>query len=121
MKGVLIVGHGSRRRETEMILESVVEMAKKELEEIPMEIAYMEFGTQDIPTALDTLLSKGVDDIAVVPYFLYDGMHIKKDIPEELEKYRLTHPGIKISMGKPLGADERLAAILADRIRDACE
>ena len=117
MRGVLIVGHGSRRKETEFILESVVEMAKKKISEMPMEIAYMEFSERTIPAGLDSLITQGVDEIAVVPYFLYDGIHIREDIPEALEEYKSEHPGIKIKMGKPLGEDERLAAILTDRIR----
>jgi len=118
MKGVLIVGHGSRRKETGQILESVVEMARKKLREIPTEIAYMEFSERSIPAGLDALIAQGVNDIAVVPYFLFDGVHIKEDIPQMIEEYRSAHPGIKFKMGKPLGADQRIAAILADRISE---
>jgi sirohydrochlorin ferrochelatase len=34
-----------------------------------------------------------------------------------VEKYAAGYPGLKIAMGEPLGIDERLADILADRIR----
>ena len=118
MKGVLIVGHGSRRKETEQILESVVEMARTKLQEIPTEIAYMELSERNIPTGLDALIAQGVDDIAVVPYFLFDGVHIKEDIPQAIEEYKSAHPNIKFNMGSPLGADQRLAAILADRVSE---
>ena len=118
MRGVLIVGHGSRRKETELTLESVVAMTKNKLSETPMEIAYMEFSERTIPAGLDSLITQGVDEIAVVPYFLYDGIHIREDIPEVLEEYRSVHPNVKIKMGRPLGEDERLAAILTDRIRE---
>ena len=116
MKGVLIVGHGSRRKETALTLESVVEMARKRLPYILVEIAYMEFSERSIPAGLDALTSRGANEIAVVPYFLFDGIHIREDIPEELKKYRAEHPDVKITMGKPLGEDERLGAILADRV-----
>jgi len=118
MKGVLIVGHGSRRKETEQILESVVAAARKKLPEVLTEIAYMEFSEQSIPVGLDKLIIRGVDEIAVVPYFLFDGVHIKEDIPEALEEYKTMHPGLKITMGKPLGEDKRLAEILVDRIME---
>ena len=116
MKGVLIVGHGSRRKETEETMESVVETARKKLPEMPVEIAYMEFGEKNIPAGLDILAGKGAEEIVVAPYFLFDGMHIQKDIPEALEEYKMAHPGLKITMGCPLGADERLGAVLADRV-----
>jgi len=118
MKGILIVGHGSRRKETEQILESVVETARKSLQEIPTEIAYMEFSERNITASLDALIAQGVDDIAVVPYFLFDGVHIKEDIPQAIEEYKSAHPKIKFKMGSPLGADRRLAAILVDRVSE---
>ena len=118
MKGVLIVGHGSRRKETELVLQSVVAMARRKLSEIPTEIAYMEFGDPNIPTGLDTLAAAGVDEIAVVPYFLFDGIHIREDIPHILEEYKAAHPNIKLKMSSPLGEDPRLADILADKIKE---
>jgi len=118
MKGVLIVGHGSRQKSTEQILEAVVEKAMLSLPETLYEIAYMEFGKQDIPAGLRALLERGADEIAVVPYFLYDGMHIRKDIPEALFEFKASHENVKITMGRPFGFDERLAAVLNDRIRE---
>ena len=116
MKGVLIVGHGSRRKETERTLETIVEMMQKHIKETPIEIAYMEFSERSIPSGLDALIAQGVQEIAVVPYFLFDGVHIKEDIPQAIEKHKSAHPKIKFKIGKPLGADERLAAVLSDRI-----
>ena len=91
-------------------------MAQERLAEIPIEIAYMEFGERNIPAGLDSLVAGGADEIAVVPYFLFNGMHIREDIPAVLEQYKAANPDIKIKMGSPLGADPRLAEILADRI-----
>ena len=118
MKGVLIVGHGSRQKSTEQILEAVVEKARLSLPETPFEVAYMEFGEQDIPKGLSALACRGADEIAVVPYFLYDGMHIRKDIPEALDEFKAANKDIKITMGRPFGFDERLASILTDRIKE---
>lgn len=47
-----------------------------------------------------------------------EGIHIKKDIPEELAEATKEYPGVKVTMGKTLGADKRLAEILIDRIND---
>lgn len=118
MKGILIVGHGSRQKSTEQTLEAVVEAVRLNLPEMPVEIAYMEFGEQNIPSGLSALLRQGADEIAVVPYFLFDGIHIREDIPQALEEFQAAHPHLRITMGRPLGSDERLAAILSDRVRE---
>jgi len=116
MKGVLIVGHGSRRKETELVLKSVVDKVRQKLSGTPTEIAYMEFGEPNIPAGLNALVEIGVDEIVVVPYFLFDGVHIRDDIPQILEDYKKVNPNIKLKMGNPLGEDPRLAEILIDRI-----
>lgn len=115
MDGVLIIAHGSREKQTENTFETVVAMAKKKVS-IPLEIAYMEFSKNNIANGFDTLIAKGVDNIKVVPYFLFSGIHIREDIPNEIAEYLKSHEGITIKMGETLGVDERLADLLAERI-----
>ena len=121
MKGVLVVGHGSRQKKTEQTLEAVVEMARLTLPEMPMEIAYMEFGAQNIPAGLSALVARGAKSIVVAPYFLFDGIHLREDIPNALDAYRKAHPDVEIVLGRPFGVDARLGALLADRVREALE
>ena len=118
MKGILIVGHGSRAKETEATLETVLAMAKAKLPEMIIEYGFMEFSDKTVEKAVNALIEKGVKEIKVVPYFLFTGMHIKKDIPQMVAECVSGFPDVKVVMGEPLGVDERLADILADRIRD---
>jgi sirohydrochlorin ferrochelatase len=123
MKGVLILAHGSKRKETEETLDKIIEALKgelrkenemKEIEEI--ESAFLQFSERSLHTGLEALMNKGVNDILLVPYFLFDGAHIKEDIPEEIEEFTNQYPNIRVNMGKTLGTDVRLALILKDRI-----
>ncbi len=119
MTGVLIVAHGSRKTETEDTLAEIHQKVQTMLSGRLIEIAYMEFSEKTIGKGLDLLVQKGVTDILVIPYFLFSGMHIEKDIPDELDAYRKAHPTITVTMGQTLGADDRLAEIVKDRI-EAC-
>lgn len=119
MKAILILAHGSREKTTLETLERVTEMTKDQLPEVLIETAYMEFCEVNLEKGLDKLVETGADDIVVIPYFLFTGVHIREDIPSEIDAYRLKHPNIKISLGSTLGADPRLAGVLADRIREA--
>lgn len=115
MNGILVLAHGSREKATEETFQKVVEMAAGQVK-IPVETAYMEFGKPNIAAGLDKLLSRGVDHVRVVPYFLFSGIHIREDIPGELAEYQKGHPNITLEMGETLGADPRIAAVLADRM-----
>lgn len=118
MNGVLIVAHGSRIESTRATIEDVVARVQELLPELPLEIAYMEFDEPRISQSAQALIDRGVDAIKVVPYFLFEGIHIRKNIPHELQEALRDHPHIKFTMSKALGSDPRLADILADRIRE---
>ena len=118
MKGVLVVAHGSRAKETEAVLDAVVKRVKAKLPETMIECAFMEFSDRTLERGVSALAEKGVTEIKIVPYFLFMGIHLKEDIPALAGECAARHPGLGITMGEPLGVDERLADILADRIKD---
>lgn len=119
MKGILIIAHGSREPETVKTMEEVFSMVKEKLSHILMEQAYMEFCDVNLAKGLDKLVKQGADNIVVVPYFLFSGIHIREDIPHEIEEYLSVHPGIKVTLGHTLGADPRIAEVLCDRVQEA--
>jgi sirohydrochlorin ferrochelatase len=118
MKGVLIVAHGSREKETEETFNKIVSMLRKKVEIEYIEYAFMQFCEKTIEKAIANLVSHGVNDIKVIPYFLFDGVHIKEDIPAKIIELCSIYPDIKINFGKTFGADYRLVEILADRVCD---
>ena len=117
MKGILVIAHGSRAKETEATLEAILSMAKSKLPETAMECAFMEFSDRTVEKGVSALAAKDVKEIKVMPYFLFMGIHLKEDIPNMVAECAASFPGIKITMGEPLGVDERLADILVDRIK----
>jgi len=118
MKGVLVIAHGSRAKETEAAMESVLSMVRSKLSGIIIECAFMEFSGRTVEKGISALVSGGVTEIKVVPYFLFMGIHMKEDIPEMVAGCAANHPGVSITMGEPLGVDERLADIIVDRITE---
>lgn len=119
MKGILVLAHGSRQSETEQTMLQVVSMLKERVDNCVIEHAFLQFSNLTLDCGLDKLVEAGVDDIVVVPYFLFSGVHILEDIPAEIKAYVADKPGLNISMGQTLGADARLADILADRVKAA--
>ena len=118
MRGILVIAHGSRAKETEEALEAVLDMVKRKAPETVLELAFMEFSERTFEKGIAALAEKGVTEIKVIPYFLFLGIHLKEDIPEMAARCAAGYPGIKISMGRPLGVDSRLADIVVDRIRE---
>jgi sirohydrochlorin ferrochelatase len=120
MKGLLILAHGSKWKETEETLSVVVDMLREELGNSSgigaIETAFLQFSDKTLHSGLKALADKGIDDIVVIPYFLFAGTHIKEDIPEEIAEFTKEYPNIRIHFGNTLGTDKRLALILKDRV-----
>lgn len=118
MTGVLILAHGSRAKETEETLAKIVAMVKDILDLEHIASSFLQFSDSNLPKGLSELMALGVNDIKVIPYFLFEGMHIQEDIPKEIDCFLAEHPDVKITLGRTLGADSRLARVLADRIQE---
>ncbi len=118
MVGILLLAHGSREGDTEITMSKITEYVKEGLNIEMIDEAYLQFRDKNLEKGLLSLIDKGADDIKIIPYFLFEGVHIKEDIPAEIEEFKQHHPGIKITMGSTLGADKRLADIICDRVQE---
>lgn len=116
MTGVLIVYHGSRLSKAEQTFQEIIKLVKQKLPDMCIETGAMEFTEKTIEKGLETLKQKGIKQIQVVPYFLFEGVHIKKDIPEIIKVFKSNNPNIQVELKSTLGFDARLADIVVDRV-----
>lgn len=116
MEGILILAHGSKREETEKIVDSLVEKVKKKSGKELVCPAYLQFSKDSLDSGIERLVSGGATKIKVVPMFIFDGVHVTEDIPKELEEIKSKYPGVDIRMSRHIGDDDRLADIIVDRI-----
>ncbi|MEN3042866.1 MAG: CbiX/SirB N-terminal domain-containing protein [Fervidobacterium sp.] len=119
MKTILLVSHGSRVPESITVCEKV----KNDLENLindKIELCYMELSKPSIEEKVEELYNKGYRNIIVLPFFLFEGMHIKMDIPKILEELAKKFK-ISFCMAKPIGYDKRLAYILKERLDEVGE
>jgi sirohydrochlorin ferrochelatase len=79
----------------------------------------MELASPDIEETVKIIAEKNILQIIIVPYFLYEGNHIKFDIPEIIEKLKVKYPEIVFKFGKPIGFEPALADILIKRAQEA--
>lgn len=116
MNGVLILAHGSKRQETERTLNSLIEKVKQKVDENLIYPAYLQFSEQNLEKGIEYLVDNGVKNIKIVPLFLFNGVHVTQDIPNELDEIMGRYPGVTVKMSRHLGDDDRIADIIADRI-----
>lgn len=114
MQGILVVGHGSKSSHAVEVLSRVGKALSASYDRVS--IASMQFNAPNIEEATADLVSQGVTDIIVAPFFLYQGNHILMDIPEELEELNRKHPELTFRLADSLGYDDRLVGMMRERI-----
>ena len=117
-QGILIIGHGSRAESAVEEFNKIVAMVKENRPELKVEGAHMELAEPSIETVSKNYYDDGVREIIALPYFLYEGVHIKEDIPEILEEIEQKYDGLKFKMARPIGADPMIAKILLQRAEE---
>ena len=117
-KAVLIVSHGSRSKDAVTEFHQVVEAVSSRYKTTKVKGAFMELSEPDIPTVVKELSESGITEIAVIPYFLFMGNHIKHDIPEILNEQKAIYPHLNFEFGRPIGFEPLLGDILIKRIEE---
>lgn len=120
-KGVLVLGHGSKAREADEILARITGMVKEKGSYEVIGMASLQFSSPSLEEGIADMAEKGVQHVIIVPMFIFEGNHVKEDIPEAIKNIEARYPGMKMSLARHMGADSRIADILVDRIKDAEE
>jgi sirohydrochlorin ferrochelatase len=118
-RGLLLIGHGSRRSEANAMLAEVTDAVRRRLGWHAVEAAYLEIARPTIAEGFKVLVREGCTSIVVHPYFLYPGNHTFADIPRELERLAAEHPDVHWSMTEPLNFDSRIVDVVVDRVAAA--
>lgn len=115
---IVLLGHGSRRVEANGVLADMAEIVRYKFPYENVGYAFLEFAEPNIRDFLEECVSNGSRLIYVIPYFLYAGNHVYRDIPEILRNFsaKYEHLGVVIKYGDYLGIDKRLGELVVERI-----
>jgi len=114
--GVILVDHGSRRRESNALLLQIVEFFKRETGLPLVEPAHMELAEPTVAQAYARCVAAGARSIVVYPYFLLPGRHWHTDIPRLAQAAAEAYPATRYLVAAPLGLHVGLVRAVEDRI-----
>ncbi|MEX0652728.1 MAG: CbiX/SirB N-terminal domain-containing protein [Phycisphaeraceae bacterium] len=117
--GIVVVDHGSRRAESNEMLEAFVAMFRQATRYPIVEPAHMELAEPSIATAFARCVARGASRVVVAPYFLAPGRHWNKDIPALAAEAAADHPGVSYLVAAPIGLHPLMCDLIASRI-DYC-
>ncbi len=122
MEIILLAGHGSPKDGANN-LENVANLLHNTIHPSCsgncVRAAYLQFASPDIPEAIKDAVRSGAKKVIIHPYFLSNGMHVSKDIPELIRGAEKMYPDVKFIYTEPLGIHSKITQVVLERIHSA--
>ncbi|MDY8136615.1 sirohydrochlorin chelatase [Aquimarina sp. 2201CG5-10] len=118
-EGILLCGHGSRRKAAITSFKKLVTILQERYEnDYEVDYGFLEFNHPTYEAAVERMYLNGIRKIYALPVILFAGSHAKNDIPYELNTIQGYHDDLTIVMGKHIGVNSFLLDLAAKRIEE---
>ena len=115
----ILLAHGSRSEEANAAFSAMAGRVAARMPERRILRAFWELARPSLDEMVGDAVRAGAGRVVVMPYFLSDGVHIRRDIPAALERLRGAHPGVEMVLLPALQNDPLLEELLAARLDGA--
>ena len=117
---IILFAHGARDPEWARPVAAVAQELRDRFPNRLIEVAFLEFMTPTLPDVVAHVLSEGGcppgASIQILPFFIAQGGHLRKELPEMLDALRAQHPGQAFALLPPLGELPAVQAAMAEAI-----
>lgn len=120
MRVLLVLAHGSRRRESNEEIRHLSRRLAECLHDRYESVApaFLELAEPSIPAAIDGAVNAGAAEVVLFPYFLSAGRHVGEDIPRLVAEARHRHPHVRLELRPHLGELPGLIQLIVASLRE---
>ena len=111
--GLVLFAHGARDQRWAEPFERLQQRVRALAPEAEVRLCYLEQMSPNLDGALAELVALGIDRIRVVPVFLGQGGHVRRDLAGLIAAAQARFAGTSISCVAPAGEDEGVLDALA--------
>jgi sirohydrochlorin ferrochelatase len=116
MKAILLVDHGSRKREANDMLVCMANLVQAMAgPDVIVRPAHMELAEPSIAAGFASCVEAGATEVIVFPYMLSPGRHSTSDIPRMISDIASLHQGVTFSVTAAFGVHEKLGELILSR------
>ena len=115
----MLIDRGSREREAEEELEIICKKVKEKGNYDFTEFCFLEVVPPFIEDGMDKCLKKDVDEMTIVPYFLYPGKKVKIAVADAMKYQKDTK--IKFLVSKPMTMHKTMIELVDNRINTSLQ
>lgn len=112
-QAIVLFAHGARDPEWAMPLQRVRAAIAARAPQQAVELAFLEFMTPTLPDCVAGLVGRGIERIVVLPMFIAQGGHLKRDLPQMIDGLRGRYPQLEIVLAGAVGENDAVIEAMA--------
>jgi sirohydrochlorin cobaltochelatase len=113
-QAIVLFAHGARDSEWAAPFDIIKQQLQAARPEVLVELAFQEFMTPSLETAVAHATAQGARRIVLVPLFMAQGGHLKQDLPLLVEKIRKQHPQLELQVMPAIGEVPEILRAITD-------
>jgi sirohydrochlorin cobaltochelatase len=112
-KSLILFAHGARDPNWAEPFRRLRALTQASLPDVAVELAFLELMTPDLPQLAAQQIADGARQVTIVPVFLGQGGHVRRDLPVLIEQLRGSHPDVVFQVAAAAGEDDGVLQALA--------
>src|SRR5262245_24003612 len=111
--GLILFGHGARDPRWAEPMQRMQARIAAKVPQVLVELAFLEVMEPGLPVATKRLVDRGCERIVIVPVFVGQGGHVRRDLATLVESLRRQYPELNIAAVDAVGEDDSVLDALA--------
>ena len=112
-EAIVLFAHGARDPNWALPAQRVAEETRRLRPDALVSVAFLELMTPTLADAVEAAAASGARQVRVVPLFLAQGGHLKRDVPALIEAVQAKHPACRIELVTAGGEDAGVVQAMA--------
>ena len=118
-RSVILFAHGARDPEWARPFERLRASLATRTPDVPVSLAYLEFMQPDLASAVADRVAAGATTVDVVPVFMAQGAHLKRDLPQLVGELGARFPQVTFRLRPPVGESQAVLDAIAAHIESS--
>jgi sirohydrochlorin cobaltochelatase len=112
-RALVLFAHGARDPKWAAPFERLQRLVQARVPDASVSLAFLELMSPSLPDLAAKLVASGCSDLTVVPVFLGQGGHLRRDLPLIVDRLRADHPDLNIKVAGAAGEDVAVLEAIA--------